>query len=315
MNKKNQGITLIALVITIIVLLILAGVAISMLSGENGILNKAKEAKEKTEEGQKQEETTLTDYEIDMHFIANNSKYKCKYGMITGFEVGIDTVGKLKDALPQNEGYEVYSEDDEKDPLSNTEKITTGMLIKRGDTKVARTVIFGDINGSDDIGTADVNLLINYLNDEVNTLKEYNIAAADVNHDNSVDNIDKKSIEEYMADKYYIDQQVYVSNPKTLKLATKSKIIEEYINNIPKKFSDKGYSLEKGKKLYVIKGITRGVTTVEELKDVLPPNTVIKCGDQELTEGQIGSDETGAVYKVYIRDQRYEEDISVCKFE
>ena len=39
--KNQKGITLIALVITIIVLLILAGVAIAMLSGENGILTKA----------------------------------------------------------------------------------------------------------------------------------------------------------------------------------------------------------------------------------------------------------------------------------
>ena len=43
-NKNEKGITLIALVITIIVLLILAGVAISMLSGENGILKKAAKA-------------------------------------------------------------------------------------------------------------------------------------------------------------------------------------------------------------------------------------------------------------------------------
>jgi len=43
---NENGITLIALVITIIVLLILAGVAISMLSGENGILKQAAEAKE-----------------------------------------------------------------------------------------------------------------------------------------------------------------------------------------------------------------------------------------------------------------------------
>ena len=49
--KGNQkGITLIALVITIIVLLILAGVAISMLSGENGILRQAASAKTRTEE-------------------------------------------------------------------------------------------------------------------------------------------------------------------------------------------------------------------------------------------------------------------------
>ena len=42
--KNNKGITLIALVITIIVLLILAGVSIAMLTGDNGILTKATES-------------------------------------------------------------------------------------------------------------------------------------------------------------------------------------------------------------------------------------------------------------------------------
>ena len=42
---KNKGITLIALVVTIIVLLILAGISITMLTGQNGILNRAGEAK------------------------------------------------------------------------------------------------------------------------------------------------------------------------------------------------------------------------------------------------------------------------------
>lgn len=46
--KNNKGITLIALVITIIVLLILAGVSIAMLTGENGILSNATEAQEET---------------------------------------------------------------------------------------------------------------------------------------------------------------------------------------------------------------------------------------------------------------------------
>lgn len=44
--KKQNGITLIALVITIIVLLILAGVSIAMLTGQNGILNQATSAKD-----------------------------------------------------------------------------------------------------------------------------------------------------------------------------------------------------------------------------------------------------------------------------
>ena len=46
LRKNNRGITLIALVVTIIVLLILAGISISMLTGQNGILNRATEAKE-----------------------------------------------------------------------------------------------------------------------------------------------------------------------------------------------------------------------------------------------------------------------------
>ena len=46
--RNQKGITLIALVITIIVLLILAGVSIAMLTGDNGILTRANDAKEDT---------------------------------------------------------------------------------------------------------------------------------------------------------------------------------------------------------------------------------------------------------------------------
>lgn len=49
---NNKGITLIALVITIIVLLILAGVSIAMLTGQNGILTRATEADEATEKAE-----------------------------------------------------------------------------------------------------------------------------------------------------------------------------------------------------------------------------------------------------------------------
>ena len=60
-NSENNktGIALIALVITIIVLLLLAGVSISMLSGDNSILNRTIQAKEKSIEGQKEEELAL----------------------------------------------------------------------------------------------------------------------------------------------------------------------------------------------------------------------------------------------------------------
>ena len=58
--KRNKGITLIALVVTIIVLLILAGISISMLTGQNGILNRAAEAKSKNGTAQNEDLVKLS---------------------------------------------------------------------------------------------------------------------------------------------------------------------------------------------------------------------------------------------------------------
>ena len=58
--KNQKGITLIALVITIIVLLILAGVSIAMLSGQNGILTQADNSKAATAKAEAVEKINLT---------------------------------------------------------------------------------------------------------------------------------------------------------------------------------------------------------------------------------------------------------------
>ena len=58
-TKEERGITLIALVITVIVLLILAGVGIAMLTGNNGILTQANQAKEKTKVATAKEKVQL----------------------------------------------------------------------------------------------------------------------------------------------------------------------------------------------------------------------------------------------------------------
>ena len=57
--KNQKGITLIALVITIIVLLILAGVSIAMLTGQNGILTQANNAKTATTKASAEEALKL----------------------------------------------------------------------------------------------------------------------------------------------------------------------------------------------------------------------------------------------------------------
>ena len=58
-KKGNKGITLIALVITIIVLLILAGITISSITGDNGLLKRAQEAIEETNQSQYDEQYAL----------------------------------------------------------------------------------------------------------------------------------------------------------------------------------------------------------------------------------------------------------------
>ena len=75
--RKNQGITLIALVITVIVLLILAGVSIATLTGDNGLLSKAQEAKEETEKkthkklSRKERDELIAKLTAEMHAAAN----------------------------------------------------------------------------------------------------------------------------------------------------------------------------------------------------------------------------------------------------
>ena len=60
MKKNNKGITLIALIVTIIVLLILAGITVASLSGDNGLIDKTSEAQFRTEIAQYQEDLDLS---------------------------------------------------------------------------------------------------------------------------------------------------------------------------------------------------------------------------------------------------------------
>ena len=70
--KNNIGITLIALVVTIVVLLILAGVSISMLTGENGIITQAQQASIKNDNGTVLEALRL---KLSQYLSENEGKY------------------------------------------------------------------------------------------------------------------------------------------------------------------------------------------------------------------------------------------------
>ena len=66
-KSKNNGITLVALIVTIIILLILSGIAISNLLGENGLINQAKLGKEKyaISEAKEKIELEITNLQIE----------------------------------------------------------------------------------------------------------------------------------------------------------------------------------------------------------------------------------------------------------
>ena len=78
-KNREKGITLIALVVSIIVLLILAGVSISMLTGQNGILTRAAESKGKTDEAEKQENERMQDYEDTISLYAPEKLPETEY--------------------------------------------------------------------------------------------------------------------------------------------------------------------------------------------------------------------------------------------
>ena len=137
MNLKeklnNRGITLIALVITIIVLLSLAGVSIAMLTGENGILTQAQNAKDETEKASAMEEVKLealgaidTDGKINVDRLIDNISKNLNGANSTslGNEVVVEYKGNKY--LVEENGNVIYWEGGE--TKANAPKLAKGMI-------------------------------------------------------------------------------------------------------------------------------------------------------------------------------------------
>ena len=87
--RNGKGITLVALVVTIVVLLILAGVSINLVLGENGLIEKAKEAKEKTNNSGKDEaiELALVNYRIEKEKNSNANLKECLQNELENIDI------------------------------------------------------------------------------------------------------------------------------------------------------------------------------------------------------------------------------------
>ena len=119
-RKKNSGITLIALVVTIVILLILASISIGALTGDNGIIDQAHTAKEDTEIASWEEQIdlaiidaekkhrnpTLDDVkeELKNKGVINDYSQVDKDGVITTNEPVYEIAGKLDDYVPFEPG-------------------------------------------------------------------------------------------------------------------------------------------------------------------------------------------------------------------
>ena len=160
-QNKEKGITLIALVITIIVLLILAGVAIATLTGDNGVLTKAVSAKEKTERAE-----VIENAKLDILGIQSDKNGKITIGDLKGVldkyfkdvpgEITAEDIATLelttKDGKHKIKVSEIYNEKLEgTSGAMSVSDLKVGDYVKYGDKLTAQSYITKE-DGEPDTG-------------------------------------------------------------------------------------------------------------------------------------------------------------------
>ena len=134
-SKNNNGITLVALVISIIILLILATISIQSLTN-TGLFAKAQEAKEKTQNAEENQARTLNEYEDELNkYISGNVEKTFKGKTVTDAIQYADVLNKndnteLQDAYGNKivvpAGFKIVSNDD----TSNATTVDKGIVIE-----------------------------------------------------------------------------------------------------------------------------------------------------------------------------------------
>ena len=138
--NKNKGITLIALVITIIVLLILAGVSIAMLTGQNGILTQAQNASTQTEIAEAKEQAQMDILAWQSAQLKNGQDATLNDETIKTILTGKDYVKELKDTsfISTKGEHEIqYSELYTTGSTTGGETIVDGVTVPSGFTHIA----------------------------------------------------------------------------------------------------------------------------------------------------------------------------------
>ena len=191
-NKKQSGITLVALVVTVVVLLILAGASINLVLGENGLITQAKEAKEKTLEAEKAEGENL-----------NNASYYIKQTAgVNASGITVDDYGKVVTNYQDGHTWEIFYADNNNVYLITREK-EGGQTLNDKITGYNGT---SDFDGSDDFKTKYPAVQAGWLN---KTYTPSTNGAGTVNYTSSYDNM--------KCTEYLLNSSVWNTTYKTAK--------------------------------------------------------------------------------------------------
>ena len=196
--KNQKGITLIALIITIIVMLILVGVSVTV-ALDGGLFKTAQEAKEKT-------------------LIATEKEQMLERALGTLDAQGKVNYDKLSETITEDGKFELYNE-------GKLEATEDGVfkLVEETDTTVKRVyedktsgnvyivgdrgtitegvkIVGGDVDGDGAVTSTDAQLLIDYINEYEGVLEEaiYVEEVGDVNGDGAIDNRDYTRLNRYI---------------------------------------------------------------------------------------------------------------------
>ncbi len=263
LKNNEKAITLIALVITIIVLLILVGISISMLSGDNSILNRATDAKTKAERQSvvEQARTDVLGYKVENKGV-DLDKSQLKTVLDTYFK-DVPTLEELPDGedllnleLTTLDKYgtysikvsEIYNGESESSDLKKLKQYFEGK-------NVGEVMIFGNtpddvkFKNSDpiqDANTSIVYILSAYGNQETGpttspteTFVKYNNEIYKLTYKKESDNYEISTVEKASTDeKYYIEQsQLYDA------LMSDGEFIKQVEENIIYKYNNKLYAI------------------------------------------------------------------------
>ena len=245
--KDKKGITLIALVVTIVVLLILAGVTIAMLTGENGIINQAKNAKEESLMSELEElvDLALMEYKTD-----KESGKDTDLGELLNQKVKDKTFESVTEEEEyysvEKNGYEVkVSKDGER--ITDAEK-TTGIrpvlkIEKSYNQETNKVEIKVTITNKSQLGTIDSFKLFDSGNQEITE---------------KTSSEDNKAFEVEKNGKYKVE--VIATTDKITRTGNKSIVVDEFEMFSDIYTSTKQYTDSEGNTAWIPQGFAVGVS-------------------------------------------------------